>query len=43
LRAEIQNESRRINREEIRKGMAWLQCIARADAGAAAVVTGGGL
>ncbi|HQR10558.1 MAG TPA: hypothetical protein PLW68_04445 [Casimicrobiaceae bacterium] len=43
VRAEIQNGSRRVNREEIRKGMAWLQRIARADAGAAAVVTGGGV
>jgi len=43
LRTEIQNESRRVNREEIRKGMAWLQNIARADARAAAVVTGGGV
>ena len=40
LRMRILDESRRIHADEIRKGMAWLERLARADAAAAEIVSG---
>ncbi|HEX8010556.1 MAG TPA: hypothetical protein VF814_06430 [Casimicrobiaceae bacterium] len=42
LRAEILSDSRRRNREEIRKGMAWLEQQARSDPSVAEMVNGAG-
>jgi len=41
VRAEVLRDSRRDNREEIRKGMDWLEGLARSDAAVAEVVNGG--
>jgi predicted nucleic acid-binding protein len=41
-RIEVLDDSRRANRDEIRKGMEWLHRLARSDAGAAAVLNAGG-
>jgi hypothetical protein len=41
VRAEVLRDSRRDNREEIRKGMDWLEGLARSDAAIAEVVNGG--
>lgn len=40
VRAEVLRDSRRHNREEIRKGMAWLERQARSDAAVAEIVSG---
>lgn len=40
LRAQILAEARRNHREEIRKGLAWLESVARTDAAAAEIVNG---
>ena len=42
LRAQILGEARQMHGEEIRKGLAWLQNVARANAGAAAVLQANG-
>ena len=40
LRAEVLRDSRRDNREEIRKGLAWLERLARSDGAVAQIVNG---
>jgi hypothetical protein len=40
VRAEVLRDSRRHNREEIRKGMDWLERLARSDDAVAEVVNG---
>lgn len=42
VRAEVLRDSRRDNREEIRKGMDWLNGLARSDAAVAGIVNGSG-
>jgi hypothetical protein len=42
LRSQILAEARRTHGEEIRNGLAWLQSVARANAGAAAVLQANG-
>ena len=42
-RAELIDASRRTNREEIRRGMVWLERVAQSDNAAAAVVNDTGL
>ena len=43
VRAEVLRDSRRDNREEIRKGMDWLERLARSDAGVAEIVNDAGV
>jgi len=43
IRSEVLREARREHREEIRKGMAWLEDRARSDALLARIVNGAGL